>query len=376
LSEAEATAAAEAAAEMAAAGSAEAAAIVPGDVPGQEASGDASGEEPAGEGPATGTPAASAPADDRAGGSAGPPPPPPLGGAPPPPVDGPPPSGSGPEVPPTPPKPPKPPGVLDQLRRTIASGRRLVDAHIALAKAELGVILADLKQVTALAGIALALVLFVALLVPIGITLFLGEWLFGSMGWGVLHGTEFSIGLAVILILVALEFSRSFLGTMLVVALLAGVVTAVLLGSGAMNYAWTSLGDSILTGVEPGIRPLVTAALVTGITFAAVGLIVGARSAAPGGRGRGAISGLALGALGGVALGAFTAISFSLQVGIAIGIAVTLALWPIISAIPLRNYDWEAFKARFTPTTTMETTQETLEWLQRIQERMLPGRRS
>jgi len=212
---------------------------------------------------------------------------------------------------------------------------------------------------------------------------FLGMCLLNTMGivaWGSRHlGRDLTVDAqtaAKFLILVALEFSRSFLGTMLVVALLAGVVTAVLLGSGAMNYAWTSLGDSILTGVEPGIRPLVTAVLVTGITFAAVGLIVGVRSAAPGGRGRGAISGLALGALGGVALGAFTAISFSLQVGIAIGIAVTLALWPIISAIPLRNYDWEAFKARFTPTTTMETTQETLEWLQRIQERMLPGRRS
>jgi hypothetical protein len=223
---------------------------------------------------------------------------------------------------------------------------------------------------------ALALVLFVVLLVSVGTTLFLGEWLFGSMGWGVLHGAEFSIAVAVILVLSALNFSPQYLSRMLVVAILAGVVVATLLGTAATNYAWTSLGDAILPGVEPGIRPLATAVLVTGITFAIVGLIVGIRSAAPGRRGQGAIGGLLVGALGGVALGAFTAISFSLQVGIAIGVAVTLALWPIISAIPLRTYDWEALQARFTPTTTIETTQETLEWLQRIQERMLPGRRS
>ena len=278
--------------------------------------------------------------------------------------------------PPKPPKPPRPPGVIEQLKKTIASGRRLVDAHVALAKAELGVILDDAKRVAALVGMALALVLFVVLLVSVGTTLFLGEWLFGSMGWGVLHGAEFSIAVAVILVLSALNFSAQYLSRMLVVAILAGVVVATLLGTAATNYAWTSLGDAILPGVEPGIRPLATAVLVTGITFAIVGLIVGIRSAAPGRRGQGAIGGLLVGALGGVALGAFTAISFSLQVGIAIGVAVTLALWPIISAIPLRTYDWEALQARFTPTTTIETTQETLEWLKRIQERMLPGRRS
>jgi hypothetical protein len=223
---------------------------------------------------------------------------------------------------------------------------------------------------------ALALVLFVVLLVSVGTTLFLGEWLFGSMGWGVLHGAELSIAVAVILVLSALDFSAQYLARMLVVAVLAGAVVATLFATAATNYAWTSLGDAILPGVEPGVRPLATAVLVTGITFAVVGLIVGARSAGPGEGVQGAIGGLVVGALAGVALGAFTAISFSPQVGIAIGVAVTLAVWPVISAIPLRQYDWEALQARFTPTTTMETTQETIEWLQRIQERMLPGRRS
>ncbi len=307
--------------------------------------------------------------DESAPTPAGAPPPPPgdtsppFGGAP-----APPPPGDG--------EPPRPLGVVDQLKRAIAAGRRLVDAHVALAKAELSSILADAKQVAVELGIVVALLLFVAVLVSVGTTLFMGEWLFGSIGWGVLHGTEVSIGVAVALVLLALEIPGSFIVRMLIVAILVGLVVAVLFVLDATHYAWQSLGDAILPGVEPGIRPLVTAVVVTGITFAVVGAVAGARSGAPGHRLGASFSGLFVGLLAGAALGAFTAIAYSPQVGIAIGVAVTLAIWPAISVLPLRNYDWEALQARFTPTATIETTQETLEWLQRIQERTLPGKRS
>ena len=289
------------------------------------------------------------------------------------------PPGSGALPPPSPPdgeKPPRPPGVIDQIKATIASGRRLVEAHVGLAKAELAVIAADAKQVAIEGGIALALVIFAAILVPVGTTLFLGEWLFGSMGWGVLHGAELSIGVAVILVCVALRVPGGSLVRMFAVALIVGALVGVLFALDATNYAWKSLGDAVLPGVEPGVRPLVTAVVVTGVALGLIGLIVGARGATPGRRLGGAVRGLLGGALAGVALGAFTAISFSPQVGIAIGVAVGLALWPALSAVQLRDYDWEALKTRFTPTTAIETTQETLEWLQQIQERIRPAKRS
>ena len=52
---------------------------------------------------------------------------------------------------------------------------------------------------------AIGLVVFAGLLVSVGMSLFLGEWLFGSMGWGVLHDTELSIAVAVVCILAALD---------------------------------------------------------------------------------------------------------------------------------------------------------------------------
>lgn len=272
--------------------------------------------------------------------------------------------------------PPRAPGLVDQLRRTIAAGRRLVDAHLGLAKAELSTILADAQQVALQAGIALALVVFVGVLVPVGTTLFVGEWLFGSIGWGVLHGAELSIALAVLLVLGALDVPRPFLVRMLAVAVAIGGVVGAAFGLAATNYAWTSLGDAILPGIEPGVRPLVTAILVSGIALGVVGLIVGARTAAPSDRVGAAFGGLLAGVLAGVAPGAFTAIAFAPEVGIAIGVAVTLALWPALSAAVLRDYDWEQLQTRFYPSATIETTQETIAWLQQFQERMRPGKRS
>ena len=73
----------------------------------------------------------------------------------------------------------------------------LIKSHTELAKAELAEIVDELKRLALVIGLALGLMLFVGMLIPIGLTLFFGEWLFGSMGWGILHGTEFSLALIV-----------------------------------------------------------------------------------------------------------------------------------------------------------------------------------
>ena len=78
------------------------------------------------------------------------------------------------------------------------------------------------------------------------------------------------------------------------------------------------------------------------------------------------------GLLIGVALGAFTAITFGAQAAAGVGIAVGYIGWMAFMGADLARtgIDVEALKLRFTPTQTIETSKETLEWLQK---RMPPG---
>lgn len=66
---------------------------------------------------------------------------------------------------------------------------RMLDAHIALLRAELEIVGKELGIIAGLAVGALVILLLVLGLVYVGGFLFIGEWLFGSMGWGIIHGT-------------------------------------------------------------------------------------------------------------------------------------------------------------------------------------------
>ena len=303
--------------------------------------------EPPVEPPPAMPPAAAPPAEPPAGEppSAGPPPPPPPAGPP--------------------PKPPKPPGLREQAARTYAAGRRLVDAHVALGKAELAVILDDAKRVAALVGLALAFVLYIGVLVTVGMALFLGEWIFGSMGWGILHGTLFSMATAVILVLMALRISRAYLAGTLLAAVLAGIAVGVILGLALPNAAYAAIAESSAPGTETGIGPLAVGLALWGAVFALVGLLVGARASGVGG----ALGGFFVGAMLGALFGAFTAISFSPQVGAALGVTVTLVVWPVLASLRLRDYDWEELKRRFTPQASIDAAMETKAFV----EARLPG---
>ena len=83
------------------------------------------------------------------------------------------------------------PGVAESIGRVQDGAQRLVTAHMALLKAELAVTGRDLGIIAGLVVALLALVVLALLLIAIGTFLFLGEWLFGSMAWGILHGTLF-----------------------------------------------------------------------------------------------------------------------------------------------------------------------------------------
>ena len=291
---------------------------------------------------------------------------PPSGGAPPPPPVPPaePPSGGAPPPPPPPPK-PRSVGLREQIRQTIGAGRRLATAHVDLAKAELAVILADVKQIAALAGMALALLLYVLVLVPVGMALFLGEWIFGSMGWGILHGTLFSIATAVILVLIALRVSRAYLAGTLILAALAGLAVAVVLGLALPNAAYAAIAESVAPGLDAGVAALFVGVAIWGAIVGLVGLVAGARSSGVGG----ALGGFFVGAIVGALFGAFTAITFDPEVGAALGVAVTLVAWPALATLRLRDYDWEALKQRFTPQASIDAAMETKAYV----EARMPG---
>jgi hypothetical protein len=236
-----------------------------------------------------------------------------------------------------------------------------------LAKAELAVIAADAKRVAALVGLALALIFYVVLLVSVGTALFLGEWIFGSIGWGILHGALLSIATAVVLLLSALRISRAYLAGTLLVAVLIGIAVGIVLGLAWPNAVYAAIGENLAPDLDAGVRPLAVGIALWGTVFAFLGLLVGARAGGVGGALGGFFGGAILGAL----FGAFTAISFSPQVGAALGVTVTLVAWPALASLRLRGYDWEELKRRFMPQASIDAARESMDFVKA----RLPGRK-
>ena len=84
----------------------------------------------------------------------------------------------------------------------------LVVAHIDLAKAEAAAIAGQVGRVIALGALAFILVVFAVFLFVIGVSLGIGEWVFGSMGWGVIHGVELFLSVAMAAVLLAHRHRR------------------------------------------------------------------------------------------------------------------------------------------------------------------------
>jgi len=244
-----------------------------------------------------------------------------------------------------------------------AAVMRLVAAHVDLAKAELGDILDEIKSVAVLSGVAIGALILAGLLFGVGIFLFLGEWLFGSMGWGVLHGPLFLTGVAIAAVLAALGYGGGRIGLNFGAAVVLGIVVGVVLGADLTNRAWSALGNSIATGVSADVRPLVVAAGTLAVLVGLVGLAAGAR----GGGIVGAIGGLVVGAICGALLGALTAVALGPRVGAAVGVTVALIAWPALMGIGVSRtgIDTDKLKDRFYPKATIDTTKETIEWVRK-----------
>jgi hypothetical protein len=262
----------------------------------------------------------------------------------------------------------RPRGFRAQFASTWAAAFRLVHAHVELAKAELYEILDRAKRVAALLGVAFALVLLGALVATVGTSLFIGEWLFGSIGWGVLLVTELALAGALGAILIAVDVPIDRLQRRLLQAVLIGVVVAVVAGPHLPNRLWQTLGEAVVPGLDEANRPLLVG-LGAGAAFGAViGLLAGFR-VSRGGTAAGTAGmaiGLAiLGALAGAAVGAFSAISFRWRVGIALGFVAAIGGWTGLAGLEAYRggIDPEAFLRRFYPSQTIEATKETIEWV-------------
>jgi hypothetical protein len=320
-------------------------------------------------------------------------------------------------------------GLIAQLQATRAAAIRVVRAHIDLAKAEANEIKGEVLRTLALGGLAAFSLVFVAFLLLIGLFLFLGEWLFGSLGWGVLLGAELLIATAVFAVLAALRstgLTRAF-----AIAFALAIVVGAVFGTNVLNTLYRQIADQFATVADPGdisfgygaaigaalfglggllfgarggtasgavgglIGGLIVGALlgllgaglvrlainpdsrpmVVGILiWAAIGLIVGAFVGGRAGGGQGAVTGAGIGLVVGGLFGAFSAITFTWHVSIAIALAVLLGVAPVLAGAFAASggIDLEALKARYIPQATIDTTKETIEWAQT----RIPGSRS
>jgi len=258
------------------------------------------------------------------------------------------------------PKADQPPGLRAQFGATIAAAKRLFQAHVDLAKAEVGEIVDEVKRMVALIGAAIGVLVLAGLLFALGLLLFLGEWLFGSIGWGVLLGTLLLVDIAAVAVLLALDVRGARLGSSLLVALVVGVVVGVVFGLDLTHRGWTALGDYVASYYDPSSR---TVLLALG-SSAGVGAVLGLLARMREGVGS-AIGGLIVGAVLGVVLGALTVISMPATIGAALGVLVALVTWPILAArdVMQTGVDGEAIMKKFTPDETIGLTKETIEWV-------------
>ncbi|MEO8208473.1 MAG: phage holin family protein [Chloroflexota bacterium] len=151
----------------------------------------------------------------------------------------------------------EPVGLRAQIGAVRDAVKRLVGAHLELAKAEASEIGSEIGRVALLGGTAFGAVLLVAILLPLGGILFLSEWLLGSLGWGVLLGTVALLDIAFMAILIALGVSGGRLGRDFLVALLAALaITIVLLLLHVDSRVSTGLGFLILLGAWPTLAGL------------------------------------------------------------------------------------------------------------------------
>jgi hypothetical protein len=256
-----------------------------------------------------------------------------------------------------------------QINATRDAAMALVLAHVELAKAEAGQIAGEVGRVAALGAVAIGVVIMAVILLVVGLCLFLGEWLLGSVGWGIVLGILFFASLAMACILLALGVSSRRIVRSLAVSVVMAVVVAILLGWSLPNQAYAEIAQRLAVAVDPGIAPLLVGIVIGALIGLLLGIFAAASMSASGGGRFAALAGLVV---LGVVIGSLSAITYDRQAGIGLGITVGYISFLILMGIDVARtgIDLDALKARFYPGTTIDTSKETLEWLK---QRMPPG---
>ena len=241
-------------------------------------------------------------------------------------------------------------GAAPGLRRSFGTLKdgvgRLIGAHRALLVAELQ---AAGKQVALIAGLAVAalvLSLLAFVLLYVGLLLFLGEWLLGSLGWGVLDGFLLTM---CFIVPIGLNLAGGWWGDWgrgLATALLIGLVVGIVLSTNILHNAavWLAQQLQASISIQPDTLTWLAPAVLIGLLMGIVGLIAGWRMAR-----KGAGMGLFLAAfVGGFLFGGFFgAMPFNTQVAAAFAVTAWLILWLVLSALfavrrglnPKKRYD-------------------------------------
>ena len=251
------------------------------------------------------------------------------------------------------------PGLGAQFGRTRAAFVGLFQAHLDLLKAELSEIVGQIKVMATAAGCALVIALMTGTLLYVGGFMFMGEWLFGSIGWGLAHGILMGLALIVVLVMAILGARRRAALISLFLALLVTIGVALLCGSNLASDAAASFARQLSSPFDsPGLVALLAGALIGAVLFALLLSRVGGRSGFVGGLFLGLILGMLVGWL--IAGAPWTwppAVGFAIVVG--------LIAWPILDV----TLAWpgldpaERFRKLY-PQQSIDAAQETKAWLE------------
>jgi len=264
------------------------------------------------------------------------------------------------------------PGLGAQFGRTRAGFVGLFQAHLDLLKAELAEIVGQIKVMAAAAGCALVIALMTGTLLYVGGFLFLGEWVFGSIGWGLVHGLLMGVALIVILVMAIIGARGRAAVASLFLTVLAVIGVALLGGSNVASDAAASFARQLSSPFDsPGLVALLAGALIGAIVFALMFIRIGGRS--------GFVAGLFLGALIGLPVGwLIGGAPWTWPPAVGFAITLGLILWPILEVVlAWPGLDPAARFAKLYPQQSIDAANETKAWLEeqwQTRRAKLPGR--
>ncbi len=264
------------------------------------------------------------------------------------------------------------PGVGEAIGGARAAFMRLIEAHLALLRAELAITGREVGIILGLALGAFVVAVLVGILLYVGSFLFLGEWLFGSMGWGIIHGTLLGGAfIGFVAVNLAGGDMRAY-GAGALVGIVTVVVLSLLLLSNMGNEAgeWGSrvLGDDLISESDLpfGDEWLTTlVGIAAGAAVLAVVAFIGGWRAQQRGR---ALVGLvgAAAVVGGLVGGIYLSTRYDAPDGV-LGLAIMVGLitW-IVAGLLLANrrgFDPEARYANLVPRESIAAFERSREFL-------------